>query len=249
MDLKNTLIKLGLNKNEASVYLALLNTGLTQAGPLIKKTKLHRMLVYNALDTLEDQGLAEVVHKKNIKLFKPTDPAKLIDRTKKLHELSETIVPELQSLQSKHQDAINVRTLVGRDGFINNLQEIIESAARSKNKTMYIIGGAKDTDFYETLDGYYDEYTKLVQKLKIKKMLLAPSHYSAVFKKKFAAESGSSLKTLPHGLTSPTYTRITAEMVSFELYQPQVLVIQIKNPAIARGYLDSFKLLWDSVEK
>lgn len=248
MDLKKNLIELGLNRNEATVYLALLSTGLTQAGPLIKQTKLHRMLVYNALETLQNLGLVEIVHKKNVKLFSSSDPAALVDRVKRLHDLAKVTVPDLLQLQAKKQDAINVRTLVGQEGFATNLQEVIESAARSKNHTMYIIGGAKDTDFYEAVGAWYDSYVELLQKNKIKKLLLAPSHYSTVFKKKFMAEYGNTLKTLPQGLTSPTYTRITDEMVSFEIYHPQILIIQIKNPAIALGYKDSFNLLWKNTK-
>ena len=72
--------------------------------------------------------------------------------------------------------------------------------------------------------------------------------YSADFKKRFAADPLNELRLLPKGLSSPTYTRITREMVSIEIYRPQLVVIQIRNTAIAEGYLDSFKLLWDTAK-
>ena len=247
MDIKKMLLELGLTKNEATVYLALLHTGLTQTGPLIKNTKLHRMLVYNALEVLQDKGLVELVHKKNIKLFKASDPSVLIDQVEKLHKLAKELIPELQKIRTGGSDAVSVRTLVGQEGFLTNLQEMIESSARAKDKTMYIIGGAKDTDFYDAVGPWYDSYVNMLQKKKVHKLLLAPDHYSSNFKKKFSAEFGNTLKTLPKGLSSPTYTRITEEMVSFELYHPELLIIQIKNPAIALGYRDSFKLLWKSL--
>ncbi len=247
MKLLENLISLGLSKNEASIYLALLENGLTQAGPLVKTTKLHRMLVYEALDRLSDAGLISIVHKKNIKLFQASDPSTFIEKSRQLHDLASALVPELRKKQ-KNADTVTVRTLVGQEGFITNLQEVIESAARQKNKTMAIIGGARDSDFYETIGDWYDSYLNLLRKHQVKKLLLAPESYSEIFNKKFAQEDATELCTLPHGLSSPTYTRITEEMVTIELYQPHITIIQIRNKAVARGYLDSFELLWKSAQ-
>ncbi len=245
MKILENLIKLGLSKNEASIYLALLENGLTQAGPLVKATKLHRMLVYEALDRLSDSGLVSVVHKKHIKLFQGSDPSVFLARSHQIHELASALVPELRKKQ-KNADTVTVRTLVGKEGFITNLQEVIESASRQPDKTMCIIGGAKDSFFYDTIDDWYDSYITFLEKHKVKKKLLAPESFSDIFKKRFVKEARTTLCTLPHGLTSPTYTRITEEMVTIEMYEPQVTVIQIRNKAVARGYLDSFELLWKS---
>ena len=57
------------------------------------------------------------------------------------------------------------------------------------------------------------------------------------------------LRTLKEGLSSPTYTRITQEMVAIEMYKPQIVVIQIYNKIIAQAYLDSFELLWKQAAK
>ena len=78
--------------------------------------------------------------------------------------------------------------------------------------------------------------------------MIAPASYSSQFKKKFAAEPHTFLRTLSKGLSSPTYTRITEDMISIEMYEPEIIVIQIRNPAIASAYLDSFKLLWESAK-
>jgi sugar-specific transcriptional regulator TrmB len=243
MDIKKALISLGFHKNEADVYVAVLNLGLTKAGPIIQATGLHRMLVYNALETLINQGLLTELHKNNIKMFQAADPAALTDRTKKLDELAHSLIPELRDMQKDKQDVINVRTLIGREGFQTNLENIIESATKQPVREMCIIGGAKDTQFYEVAGDWYPTYVQLLQKHGVKKRLLAPESYSSVFKKKFLSEKNTELKT-SRGLSSPTYTRITKEMVSIEMYEPQVVIIQIRNAVVAQGYLDSFELLW-----
>ena len=66
------LTKLGLTLNEAKVYFALLELGSTNAGEIIKKTKLHRNIVYDKLDKLIEKGLVSFVTIKNIKQFEVT---------------------------------------------------------------------------------------------------------------------------------------------------------------------------------
>lgn len=246
MNLQENLTDLGLSKNEAQVYLALLGLGLTQAGPIIKKVKLHRMLVYNALQSLTDKGLASEVQKKNVKLFQPGDPSVLLERTEQLRNVAKSVLPDLKKLQQTKTDVVNVRTLIGHEGLVTNLEQIIESATRQKDRTMRIMGGARDTDAYEAFGTWYPEYVLLLQAKEVKKIMLSPEPYSSTFRKRYLSEGNTEMKTLKQGLTSPTYTRITEEMVSIEMYQPQIVTIQILNKVIARSYLDAFDLLWKS---
>ena len=249
MKAEEQLLKLGLQKNTATIYLALLKAGEAKAQSLIKETGLHRMLVYNALDDLVGRGLATISHENHARIFHAEDPSVLTDQTRKLNELAEALVPKLRNLQEETPEAVRVRTLTGVEGFRTNLEDLIESASQQKDREICIIGGAKDTDFYDATADWYLAYTDLLRKKKVKKRLLAPASYSSEFKKRFAAEKNTELRTLGKGLSSPTYTRITEDMVALELYKPQLTVIQIKNPTLARAYLDSFNLLWNASEK
>jgi len=49
---------------------------------------------------------------------------------------------------------------------------------------------------------------------------------------------------LDTGLSSPSYTRITEELTTIEIYATDVMIIQIFNPVVAAGYLEHFNLLW-----
>lgn len=249
MKIEERLIKLGLQKNPATVYLALLKAGPSKAQPLIQATGLHRMLVYNALEDLGKRGLVTVTHQGRARIFRAEDPLVLIEQTKKLRELADNIVPELRILQKNPSEEVSIRTLQGKEGFRVNLEDLIESAAKHKRGEICIIGGARDTDFYEATDEWYEAYIALLERKQVRKRLLAPVSYSSEFKKKFASEKNTELRTLSKGLSSPTYTRITKDMVSIELYKPQLTIIQIKNPTVAQAYLDSFELLWKNSEK
>lgn len=246
MDLKNALVDLGLSKNEAAIYLLLLERGTCQAGPLVKLTRLHRMLVYTALERLTDGGLVTVVKKKNIQFFQAVDPTHLIERTKRSQTLAETILPELQQLQSKKGEAITVKTLFGREGLMTNLEETITSAGQHSSREICIMGGAGgvgNNPISHTADRY-PEYVELSKRYRIKKRLLISPEYEDIFKEQFLPYSNNELRVLPAGFSTPMFTRITKDVVSIEIYQPQITVIQIRSAIVAQNYLDSFEALW-----
>lgn len=76
---------------------------------------------------LGEKGLCSLVHKKNIKLFQPAAPDILVEKTKHLTALAHALIPSLRRLQKQEAD-VSIRTLVGREGYITNLQEVVESA-------------------------------------------------------------------------------------------------------------------------
>lgn len=244
MNVQKSLEELGLHKNESTVYLELLPLGMVTAGPLVRRTKLHRQIVYQSLERLKEIGLVTVMLKQRRQHFQACSPRNLTAFVERKREVADKLLPILLALQAKANDRLEVRVLNGQKGFFDNLQDIITSAART-DKIIRIIGGAKDTDFYQALGDLYNDYLQLLKKHNVKKQLIAPEHFSREFKEKFAHEKGSALRTLASGLSAPTYTRITAEMLSIEIYGEEPTVIQIYNKATARGYLEHFNLLWD----
>lgn len=248
MDLIQSLQELDLTKNEARVYIELLSQGACSVGPLISKTKLHRQQVYVALERLVDLKLATEFLKNNRKHFQATSPLEFQRRIKEKQELVQELLPQLSKLQTLAEDPLEVRMLYGNSGLFENLKDLIVSASRS-DKLMRIIGGARDTVVYQALGSTYETYVKLLQEAQVRKHLIAPTDGSEEFKVKFAREPGNILKTMRHGLSSPTYTRICRDMISFEIYSADIVVIQIINRAIAKGYLEHFELLWQQAEK
>ncbi|MBU1270375.1 MAG: helix-turn-helix domain-containing protein [Nanoarchaeota archaeon] len=85
---------LGLSEAEAKVYLALLETGSTLAGPIIKKTGLHRGTTYQILQRLIEKGLVSYVIKAGKRYFEATDPNRFLailkekERTKNTRNLT-----------------------------------------------------------------------------------------------------------------------------------------------------------------
>lgn len=244
MPLQKLLEQLNIPEREAQVYIALLQLGLTGVGPIVTKTKLHRMLVYQSLEKLKDMSMASMIMKNNRQHWLATNPSVILDRIKKQEQIAMTAVAELERLRQKSQDDVHVQILSGRQGLIDNLQAMIESAGRN-DKVIRIIGGASDQVFYSLLGDWYKTYTALQKQHGVSKRLIAPTNHNEYFKKYFASEPGNQFRFLEVGLSNPTFTRITQEMVAIEVYGQEPVIIQIRNKTIAEAYLQSFSLLWE----
>src|SRR5262249_47428769 len=72
------LIDFGLSEKEAAVYFALLPLKDVGSSKLIHATGLHGQFVYNALDRLEDMGLANHVVQNGLKKINENTPARIL---------------------------------------------------------------------------------------------------------------------------------------------------------------------------
>ncbi|MEI6498753.1 MAG: helix-turn-helix domain-containing protein [bacterium] len=99
---------LGLSSNEARVYFALIELKKTSAGEIIKKTNLHRSIVYESLDKLVDKKLVTKSNKNNIAFYYPTDPNHIIQRIEVQKSLALDTVPRLKEILSSTSPEINV---------------------------------------------------------------------------------------------------------------------------------------------
>jgi sugar-specific transcriptional regulator TrmB len=244
-EILKSLEKLSLSRHEACVYLELLKLGATNAGPIVKNTKLHRQVVYGALGSLEDSHLVSVMVQNNRKVFQACPPDTLLRRQEERERLAQEIMPALNSLMPQNQDRLAVQVFYGKQEFLKNLFTVLAAAAQG-DRIVRIIGGGSDSAFYGSLGAQYQDYLEEAKRLGVVKYLIAPATEAGHFKERFAKEPGNILKLQHQGLSSPTYTRITPELTTVEIYASEIMVIQIWNRAVARGYLEHFNLLWAS---
>jgi len=222
----------GLSANEATVYSSLLGLGMTTTGPIIKKTGLHGQLVYQALENLLERNLTSFIFKRGRKYFQAASPASLLDNVRKMENVAQALIPRLKDLQKDGADRLQVKILYGHEGFINNLQEVVESAARY-DKIVRVIGGAAAKDFYRVIGDWYPNYVELLARKKVSKWQISPENTATEFKDKFAREKNTVLKIMP-----PDFSSLT-----------QTVIIQIWNKAIAASYRTHFEYLWKQGKK
>lgn len=92
----DALVEIGLSKNEALVYLALVELGCSVIGDVAKRSKVHRTNVYDAVERLKKRGLACTVQREGKQMYEAADPAKLVDHLKEKEVKLLDLMPKLK---------------------------------------------------------------------------------------------------------------------------------------------------------
>ena len=118
--------KIGLNLNEAKIYLTLLRLGSAQAGKISKESQINRTTTYDSLERLIEKGLVTFVIEANKKVFRPVAPERLLDQIKEKEKTIEEILPELNSIFKESKEKEETYIYKGRKGMISILQDILK---------------------------------------------------------------------------------------------------------------------------
>ena len=239
--------KTGLTKNEAEVYLVLIENGLIPAKEIISKTKLHRQLVYNALDSLIEKALISFVNQNKKKYFKANPPESFIsflenkknEIEKDVLEFKE-IIPRLNSLNKNILEKQEATIYQGNKGIKSLLDDML------KQKSEILTIGASDIkakSFKYHLEFNLPLFHKIREKKKIKyKILLSEELKQRV--KELSKLKYSQARVLPKEFTSNSSTNIYGNKVSIIMWGEEPFGILIKSKAIADAQRKYFNQLW-----
>ncbi|MFZ5955381.1 MAG: TrmB family transcriptional regulator [Nanoarchaeota archaeon] len=241
--MKQELMSLGLTNNEAIVYLALLETGSTNAGEIIKKTKLHRNIVYDNLERLIEKGLVSFVLIKNIKYFETTSPKELkeyIEKQKReivdKEKIVNQIIPEIdkkRSFPEKKQEAIIFK---GKKGLKTILEEI------TKSKTEFLTFGT-GWGMKQTMGDYYGQWHLKLMQNKIKSRILLPINKKNEYIKPYEA------RYLPNENIMPSTICIFEDKVLNIIWGEDPIAVLITSEKVSSSYKSYFEMLWKIAKK
>ena len=240
--ISNDLEGLGLNKNEATVYLALQGLGKTKAGEVIKETGLHRNLVYQALEALAGRRLLTKSTSGSVALFSPTDPIHLLDTIREAELTAERVIGELKEKKKIVDQEITVYE--GAEGMRSFSFKNAESL--KPGESIYVLGSGGSK--FETAMGdrglkkYFDTIAKHGG---AKVLMYEPQQYSKQIYKLTGKHSTFEFRILPVSMTPSAGVVFTNHSVAFHIYEDPIAVIEIKNPHLVEAYKNYFELLWN----
>lgn len=250
MDEKD-LERLGLTKNEAKVYLALLSLGTTSSKAIIERTSLHRQLVYDALDILIEKGLVSYFIESNRKQFKASDPKEFLDFfEKKEHEIEEQkkefkkILENLEKLKQEHKEEQEATIFRGNKGIKTLIDDML------KYKEVLTIGSSdvEAQAFSYHVQFNLPQFHKIREQKKIHlKILFSEERKDRA--KELDRQKYTESKVLPKEFTSNSSTNIYGNNVSIIMWGLQPFGILIKSPEIAKAQKKYFDLLWKMARK
>jgi sugar-specific transcriptional regulator TrmB len=241
MDIK-LLEELGLTGNEVKVYIALLESGSTSAGLLIKRTAMHRSAVYDLIELLIDKGLVSYVVKANRKYFEAQDPKRLLEYldlkkqelNKKEEELKK-IIPELQSKRKLSKEDQEGTIYKGKKGLKSIFEDIL-----NEKKHWYVLGASGQ--FKEQFSAYYHHFHNRRASQKIHLKII----YDTKFKKIERAKELKLCETkyLPSTHISPSTTYIYGDKIAIINWSDEPMAFLMRSKQVADSYKTFFDILW-----
>jgi predicted transcriptional regulator len=235
--LKN-LTKLGLTPNEAKIYSTLLDLGQSSTGPIIKKTGLHRNIVYDALDNLVKEKLVSAVIKSGKKYFKIRDPQILIEQAQERLNITNRIVSQIKrELKTKAPEVV---VYEGPEGWQTAYRYL---TMRLKPKDMLLTLGIGGDKWVDAMGDFFITWENFLQKNKINNKMIA---YEWQRREVVAHQSNPARKTkyLPQKYPIPANTEIFKDGVFIQIYTDPVVLIEISSKEVAKAYQLNFNTLW-----
>jgi len=237
---KRILQEIGLSEGEAEVYLALLETGSTTAGPVIKKTGLHRATTYTILQRLIEKGLVTYIITGKKRHFEAADPETLMEILKEKEEKLRSILPQLKVKKEHSKTKQEIKIYEGFRG----LKTTREKALRvlKKGEMSYVLGASTTTT--ERFNQFWKSWNRRRSGMGIKSRMLWTSEA-----KKYARERAvlphTEVKFLPIKFPTPLYINVYRDYTDIGLTTEKPFIVEIKNKQVADSFRKYFDILWN----
>lgn len=236
------LIKLGFNKNEAKVYLALIKFGKADASQLISETKFHKNIVYDNLEKLIDKGLITFIIEDSRKVFQIASSNALIDffdekqqELEKQKQEAEKLTKEINKIAKSlplKQEAVIYRGIKG-------IKSYYENTLSGKD---YVAFGAPANSVKIMGETFWINYNlKRVDKKIMARLIFNPSikEYGETIKNKF-----TEVKYFERDFEPMTETHIQGDEVGIIVWTDEPMLFLIKDKNMAESYKSFFETMW-----
>jgi len=240
MEILKRLKNIGLNNSEITVYLYLLEFGLSTPPQISKGTKIARTNCYNILRNLKDMGLVTSRMIRNRKAYLANNPNSLVRFIEQKKENVEIVLPDLRALYLEKK---NKPSIYFYDGF-DQIKEIFNQTLNSKE-----ILAIASTNYLYSLDPVF--FLKYQHKLKQKGIVFHDilTHESGKWGAKPAKvilKGFYDIKILPEKYHNNLVSIIIwNEFIAFITYKEPIFGTVIKNSMLADAFRLIFGVMWN----
>ncbi len=237
-----SLESIGLTRNQSLVYLSLLKLGLTTAQNIIKESGLHRVIVYDGLEKLQEFGLVSSIVKDYRRYFQAAKPKKLLDFLDEKREVIDKIIPELESIEGLKKEEINAAIYKGKEGI-----KTIHSEMLREGKDIYVLG-AKGKIFKE-LPYFIPNFERERIRKKMKFILIYDKKEFKDYEENIVKRSFYKGRTLPPNFDSDSVVNIFGDKVAIVLWDERYPTgFMIENKKVADSFMKWFNFIYEHSE-
>ncbi len=235
--------EIGLNEEEAQVYLSALSLGNTTILKLAKATNIKRTTIYGIVDALKEKGLMRIELRGLKQLYAAENPERLEIMLERRKDQFSKVLPEFQALYGLQGGESVIKYYTG----IPAMQKIYwESLYELRPHEEYLV--IANQEKWYNIDptfslSYIEERAK--QPIVIRELFqdspIAREH------KKIERNLNAQVKILPPASPFNIDTVILPrKLITFELTPPYRTVV-IENPSLVALQKELFEIIWRSI--
>ncbi len=235
------LTELGLTKNQAAVYLAIIKIGPSTTGPLIKRSGLYRVILYDTLDQLLSLGLVTYSLHKNTKLFEAVDPCQLVEMAKSKERIASQLVSDLHKITPEKPLEQGAFVYEGWNGIRAAQENYFKEMKKGEGE--YLMVGAS-RQLHKKLDAFFNYFHERRAKLGISAKLLFNENNRRFgnLKKQYKPVQ---VRFMPENSITPSWISTYKDMVLIGVAEETPMAFFIKNKAVAESYRQYFYFMWE----
>lgn len=234
----DVLARIGLSKNEAKIYLALLKLGKGTAVDLTKVSGVHRVNVYDVIERLSEKGLISKVTESDKRFFQPSDPKQLGNLLKEKEKLLEDVLPVLEEAYEQKKERQEVMHFFGPNGVMQAYYMMLE-----QKQTIYAIGGSGLNR------KYLAHRHELWNKERIKRKINGKVLYYEFTRDDVKWDPTFEVKYLPDDYKGECMIDICGDLViNLIPKENNLAAIVIENKTLADTYRKTFEILWKNAK-
>lgn len=244
MDNSKILEDLGLPKQEAEAYLALLRLGGSLASTVAKEIGVKRTTIYAILKSLATKGVVLVYFRKSKRFYHPVPPHKLSSLFEKKLEALNGIIPFLQSADRKQVQVLGLRFIETKEELKKYYEDILVEYKNKKNKEYYVIGN----DFsWENIDkDFFMKFRRDRSNLGIKVKLLFS--YDSKLSVDIAPAFGREFRFFPKDYKLNCSIEILGDRLTLISHDLNAVAVVISIQSIVDAFKTIFEIMWDGLD-
>jgi sugar-specific transcriptional regulator TrmB len=241
-DYLNDAIKAGLSAKASAVYVALLEAGLAlPPKAIVGRTKLHRQYVYDALRELQDKRLIVTEGQGHRIKYGAGSPDRLLQEAEKQRLDALDGVSALMKLYD--------RSPAGVVEIIRGSRAVVESEfallKESENGGFLDIVSGVGMSWVRMLEERKEEYDDLRRKKRIKLRYIGTGSDVQHAWEENAAENESRVMS---GISDVISVSVRPTSVTFNIYEPEIMAVRVKNLAAVQSQRAIFEVLWKGAQ-
>lgn len=231
--------ELNLSLNEAKVYTALLEIGQTSAGEVIKKTLLHRSVVYETLDKLISKKLVFKLEKQNIAFFQVTDPSRLLENVKSQEEIVLELIPKLKEMIDTKLPEITVY-----EGLESYKRFWLDSVLNMPIGSTDYIAGSIGKKWWDYMGNEAKIYHDIKRKRKIHWKMIVFEIDLLELELLKSEPKLHEYRLIEKGVSLDGNFNVLGQESVILHSATEPMIIEIKNPTLVKVFQNIFDILW-----